>query len=307
MRTWSRRSFQSGLAASIATSRLFAARPKRKQHPDLRGKMGIVSASLSPHISDKPNENQIRLLDLPAVLKDDLGLEILDFNTANFPSLEPDYIEKLRAAVEKSGCTATNLKLNQKVDMNSPDTETRAQAMAVYKKSIDAAKLLGCRWVRPLPRAETPDRVRHIDAFNDLIDYAGERGITVLIENFGWMMKDENSVVKLAGEIGADRISVGLDTGNWENNEIRYPALEKTFPLAVTCDFKARELTPNGADFDHSAYDLERCFQIGWDAGFRGPWAFEHGHKDFATAKQHLIWMREQVETWTKRAIQTAN
>ncbi len=69
--------------------------------------------------------------------------------------------------------------------------------MRVYKASIDAAALLGIRWVRPLPRSETPDSALLKTAFDELIEYAGERDITILIENFGWMMNDENSVVDL--------------------------------------------------------------------------------------------------------------
>ncbi len=284
-----RRQFTIGSLATAGLG-LSAAAPK-----ELAGKLGIVTASLSAHISKTPAAGKITLLDFPQFMNHELGLEIIDFNSANFPSFEPAYLEKLRVSIDKSNCTATNLKMNQKVDMNSSDPDTRAEAMRVYRKSIDAAQALGCRWVRPLPRSETPDMKAHIAAFNELIDYAGERGITVLIENFGWMMDDADSVVNLMNAIGRDRVGVGIDTGNWSSNKVRYAALEKTFPLAVTCDFKAKTLSKS---FEHSAYDLESCFKIGWDAGFRGPWCFEHGNRDFDTAKRELIWMREQMEGW---------
>ena len=175
--------------------------------------------------------------------------------------------------------------MNQKVDMASEDEAERNEAMRVYKASIDAAALLGIRWVRPLPRSETPDSALLKTAFDELIEYAGERDITILIENFGWMMNDENSVVDLVKTLGPNRVGVGIDTGNWSNNEVRYPALQKTFPIAVTCDFKAKTL---GANFEHAAYDLKRCFDTGWDAGFRGPWCLEHGHREFSMAKSGI-------------------
>ena len=203
----------------------------------------------------------------------------------NFHTYEPAHLEKLRANIEKFGCKATNLKMNQKVDMASEDEAERNEAMRVYKASIDAAALLGIRWVRPLPRSETPDSALLKTAFDELIEYAGERDITILIENFGWMMNDENSVVDLVKTLGPNRVGVGIDTGNWSNNEVRYPALQKTFPLAVTCDFKAKTL---GANFEHAAYDLKRCFDTGWDAGFRGPWCLEHGHREFSMAKSGI-------------------
>ena len=291
-----RRQFTLG---SLATAGVGASQSLAVGPPELAGKMGIVTASLSAHIAKTPTEAKMTLLDFPQFMQDDLGLEIIDFNTANFQSFEPNYIEKLRARIDKTKCIATNMKLNQKVDMCSPDPEKRAAAMTAFKKSIDAAKTLGCRWARPLPRPEKPDPALQKAAFDELIDYAGERGITILVENFGWMMSDENSVVDLVKTLGEKRVGVGLDTGNWTTNEVRYPALEKTFPLAVTCDFKAKTLTK---DFQHGAYELEKCFQIGWDSGFRGPWCFEHGNRNFSDAKRELIWLREQLEKWIAAA-----
>ena len=73
---------------------------------------------------------------------------------------------------------------------------------------------------------------------------------------------------RLLEDVGRN-IAACPDTGNWVSNEVRYKGLALTFPKAVTCDFKARELGPEG---QHAAYDLKRCFTIGWEAGFRGPW-----------------------------------
>ncbi len=271
--------------------------PQTVQIPELAGKLGIVTASLSSHIAPKPVKGKFTLLELPGILKNELDLEIVDFNTMNFPSFDQAYLEKLRDAVAKAGCTATNLKMNQKVNMDSTVPKERDEAMRVYKKSIDAAETLGLKWVRPLPRSETPAPGQHVSAFNELIDYAGERGITLLIENFGWMMKDPDSVVKLANKIGIDKVAIGPDTGNWSDNQTRYSGLKKTFPHAVTCDFKARTMDPEG---EHSVYDLKKCFQIGWSAGFRGPWNFEHAHRDRKQAFREIGMLRDWLRDWIK-------
>jgi len=262
-------------------------------HNTLGRKLGVVSASFGSHFSNKGGP--MSLIDFPKFLRDELDLEVIDFNSMNFDSFAPDYLDKLRTAVADAGCIATNLKMNQKVDMNSPKAETRAEAMRVFKQSIDAARHLGLRWVRPLPLSERPDMDRHVAAYRELIDYASERGITVLIENFGWMMDDPDSVITLADRIGRDKVGIGIDTGNWSDNEVRYPALEKTLPLAVTCDFKAKAMTEDG---EHPAYDLKRCFDIGWDAGFRGPWCFEHGGRDLKILKRNMGRLRDSLRGW---------
>ncbi|MDF1810657.1 MAG: sugar phosphate isomerase/epimerase [Verrucomicrobiales bacterium] len=265
----------------------------------LQKKTGIVTASLTPHFSSPQRPGKFTLLDFPQFAGEELGLEVIDFNTMNIFDYRPTYLDKLRASIAKHGCIATNLKMNQKVNMASPNPEHRHEAMRVYKRSIDAAQQLGCRWVRPLPQREKPDTALQKAAFDELIDYAGERKITVLVENFGWMMNDSDSVINLVENIGVDRVKVGIDTGNWTNNRIRYPALEKTFPHAVTCDFKAKEMTK---EFEHPTYDLKRCFTIGWNAGFRGPWCLEHGNRDFTKAKRELIQLRTLLVQWIAEA-----
>lgn len=218
--------------------------PQVTQAPALAGQVGIVTAILSRHMSEQPEPGKFTLLDLPKVLRDELDLTIIDYNSVNFPNFDPEMLEKLRANTDAAGCIATNLKMNQKVDMGSADAELREQALTVYRQSIDAAAWLGLRWVRPLPQPTNRHPQILIDSYRQLADYAAELGIAVLVENFGWMMKEPDSVSMLLEAIDRPgQVAGGIDTGNWSDNQVRYPALEKAMPLAVTCDFKAKGMT----------------------------------------------------------------
>ena len=99
---------------------------------------------------------------------------------------------------------------------------------------------------------------------------------------------------KLLDDIGHD-VAACPDTGNWDGNEVRYAALARLFPRAVTCDFKAGRLGPNG---EHPAYDLKRCFTIGWDSGFRGPWCLEHANTSRADLFRDLCLLRDLLRGW---------
>jgi hypothetical protein len=148
--------------------------------------------------------------------------------------------------------------------------------------------------VRPLPASTRPDLKIYAASYRELIAYAAPHGISLLIENFGWMQSDPDAipaVIKLVGQ----GLSAQPDTGNWDNDDARYTGLARAFPFAVSCDFKARALGPNG---EHDAYDLARCFAIGWDAGFRGPWCFEHTHKDLPALWRNLRSLRDQLRQW---------
>jgi len=258
---------------------------------------GITTSSLSRHLVANPGKGQFSLLQLPRILRDELDMKVIDLNTSSVASYEPAYLEKVREAARDAGCVLTNLKLNQRgLDMNSRDADVRQKALAEYKRSIEAASILGCRWARPLPLKETPDMKLHIAAYRELADFAAERDMEMLVENYQWMESDPNSVVTLIEKIGKG-VAACPDTGNWKDNATRYAGLKATFPIAVSCDFKARAISPDGS---HALYDLKRCFTIGWKTGYRGPWCLEHANPDRKALFRELALLRDQLRGWMK-------
>lgn len=262
---------------------------------ELAGAVGVTTSSFSGHLVTTSRRGGFTLLELPQIMRDELDLRVIDLNTTALVSREGAYLDRCREAAAKTGCVFTNLKMNQRdLDMNSPDAAVRTKALQEYKRSIDAASRLGCRWARPLPSRERPDLERHIAGYRELADYGAERGVELLVENFGWMESDPESVVKLVRDIGRN-VAACPDTGNWVNDEVRWAGLRATFPQAVTCDFKARELGPNG---EHELYDLKACFDLGHSAGFRGPWCLEHANRDRAKLLRELALLRDMLRRW---------
>jgi hypothetical protein len=269
---------------------------KSKPPVDLRGLIGVTTGSFQRNLSPTPAAGKLYFLDLPKIMRDELGMKVLDVMTASFPTMEPSYIDTFRSAAEKAGCIITNLKMNQPMnDIGSEDNDERRRAIDVYKRSIDDAERLGCRWVRPLPQSELASWDRYVDSYRELIDYAAPKGISLLVENYGWMKSKPEAIPSLIKAVGSG-LAACPDTGNW-TDEARYEGLEKAYPFAVTCDFKAFALDEQG---NHPAYDLHRCFQIGWDAGFRGPWCFEHFNGSFPTVLREMLQLKSMIEKWTR-------
>ena len=259
----------------------------------LEREVGITTGSFSPQLRENPA--RFRVPELLKIIRGELDMRVVDVYTPSLASMEPKYLDSVRSAAERAGCILTNLKLNQPgLEMGSRDTALRERSLAEYERSIDAAARLGMRWVRPLPSPARGDLKLIVAGYHRLMEYGGRRGIKLLVENFGWMQSDPEAVIKLLDAIGGD-IAASPDTGNWKNNDVRYAGLAKTFPRAVTCDFKARDLSPGG---EHKAYDLKRCFTIGWDAGFRGPWCLEHANADTKQLFSDLRLLRDQLHHW---------
>ena len=290
-----RRSFLKVAAGSTLLGVSVLAAEDKQPRESLAGEVGITTGSFMRHLSVEPQPGKLRLLDLPKIMRDDLGMRAVDLMTRTLASLEPDYLDQLRNRVEQAGCVLTNLKINREdLDLDSPDADKRAHAMQEYKRTIDAAARLGVRWVRPLPGKRRPDMDTHVAGYRELIDYAAPKGIQLLIENNGWMRDDPDAIPEMIRAVGRN-LAASPDTGNWSDNA-RYQGLAKAFPLAATCDFKALTLGPDG---QHEAYDLKRCFDIAWDAGFRGPWCLEHFHDDLASLFREFGQLRDLLKKWT--------
>lgn len=297
----SRRTFLQTSAASLAALPhcLAGDKPEAPRKDPLAGEVGITTSSLSGHVAPRPARGKITLLELPQILRDELDMRVIDLNTSTLASAEPAYLDKVRAAADRAGCVLTNLKMNQRgLDMNSRDKDVRNKALAIYKKSIDAASRLGLKWARPLPLKDMPDMAIHVAGYRDLADYAEKRNIQMLVENYGWMESDPQSVPKLVEAIDRN-VAVSPDTGNWKNDTVRYAGLTAAFPFAVTCDFKARKLGPQG---EHKLYDLKRCFDVGWKTGFHGPWCLEHANADRQVLFRELALLRDMLRGWMKDA-----
>jgi sugar phosphate isomerase/epimerase len=284
--------------SALATAGLLTRSPvlaadQKPKHPDLVGQMGITTGSFNRNIK----AGKFALIDLPKIMRDELDLKVIDLMTATFPYQDPKYCERFRKTAEDAGRIVTNLKMNLEVDLANPDEAGRKAAIAAFKEAVDSAALLGCRWVRPAPSGKAPDMKRLADGYRELIEYAAPKGISLLVENNAWLSNDPTAIPRVIETVGPG-VAAQPDTGNW-TAEARYEGLEKAYPLAVTCDFKAFELGPNG---EHEKYDLRRCFDIGWKAGYRGPWCFEHFHEELQQLLKEFALLRDLLRKWSKES-----
>lgn len=294
----SRRHFMraGGLACAAAATGAIDVRPASSRS-DLSGEIGITTSSIDAHIGSTSAGGKIAIMDLPRIMREELDMRVIDLNS-NTLAKAGARIEEFRRQVRKAGCVVTNLKMNQKgLDMNSPDKAVRTKALAVYKKSIEDAARVGSPWARPLPLPPLPDMRIHVDSYRALADHGGKHGVGMLVENYGWMQADPDSVPRLIERIDRD-VKATPDTGNWNSDEIRYEGLRRAFPHAISCDFKAKAMGPQG---EHKAYDLKRCFDVGWKSGFRGPWCLEHANRDRAKLFAELRLLRDSIREWTRQ------
>jgi len=289
-----RRFFEIGASWLVTSTALRGAQPAR--HPPLPDVIGINTVCFSRQQRATDPAQRIDPYDLPQLVRDEFDLRVLDLVSTMLNTRERGPLEKFRARAERAGCVISNLKINlPNVRYDSDDAATRRQGLDEYKRWIDAAVVLGARWVRPFPAGTKPRWETLVASFTELADYSATRGITLLVENYRWLETEPDAIPQLVMALNG-RVRAQPDTFNWVDDPTRRSGLAKAFPLAVSCDFKVRDLGPHN---EHPAYDLRAAFDIGHKAGFRGLWAIEHVNEDKAGLLHDLKWITRQLRDWT--------
>lgn len=300
----SRRQFIATGAALVGAATL-RAKGSLPQNPAWAGEVGITTSTVFRQMAAGRADRTFGLLDLPKFVRDELGMKVIDLNSGTLVTHDSAQLDKFRSALDAAGCVISNLKVNNQVlsvkvqdlQFEHADPEIRAKSMEGYRDWIRAGSRVGARWVRPFPADTAPDFKTAVASLTELADFAESQKMSVILENAGWMGADPENIPKLIEATGG-RLGTQPDTGSWDPS-LRERGLARTFPYAVSCDFKFGKLGPHG---EHKAYDLKRCFELGWQAGFRGPWVLEHTNENTKELVHDLTWVRDQLKTWMREA-----
>ena len=269
------------------------------KHAPLNDFVGVNTSSFSRQNRASEPAKRIDPFDVPRVMREELDLRIIDLVSTMLNTRDHGPLERFRAQAERAGCVIINLKVNiPDLRYDSDDAAARRHAIQEYKLWIDAAAVLGARWVRPFPAATQPRWEILVAGYSELADHAATHGITVLVENYRWLETQPDAIPRLVAALKG-RIRGQPDTFNWVDHPTRLLGLAKAFPLAASCDWKVRDLGPNG---EHPAYELRPCFELGRKAGFRGPWCIEHINDDKAALLRELRSITGQLRAWTADA-----
>jgi sugar phosphate isomerase/epimerase len=295
---WSRRTFLHFGAIGLTAATVRAANPPRR--PPLEELVGVNTSSFARQNRATETAQRIDPFDVPRILRDEVDVRVIDLVSTMLGTRDHTTLARFRAEADRHGCVITNLKVNDRtLAFESEDAAARRHALDEYKRWIEAAAVLGVRWLRPFPAAATPPKWETLVAsYRELAEHAESHGILLLIENYRWLEDQPDAIPRLVRDLPG-RVAAQPDTLNWVNDDVRRRGLELAFPHAVSADFKVRELGPND---EHPAYDLRACFELGRRAGFRGPWCIEHVHADRATLLRELRHIAEMLRTWAARA-----
>jgi hypothetical protein len=215
------------------------------------------------------NPGTLDLLDVPTALAEH-GFSTMELCHFHVPSREPEYLSRLRAAIEGAGIELWNLLIDDG-DIVHPEYGDRDRDWVLGW--VDTAAELGARCVRVIggKQEPTPEMLaRSREQLLHLMVDGYVRGVRVMTENwFKTLSRPEHVEAVCAG--AQETIGLCLDFGNW-GGPTKYDDLAAIAPFAESCHAKCQ--FENGVPDET---DYRRCLSLLDAVDYSGPLTLVHG------------------------------
>jgi sugar phosphate isomerase/epimerase len=198
------------------------------------------------------------------------------------------WLEKLASKMVATGTHCQHISNNAPRDICDPDPEKRKAGIAVAKKWLDGAKMLGTKSMRvnsggprltpgavaiagDYPKADDLAKLlaNCIESFKEMADYGGKAGVKVTLENHWGLTANPMNIRIIVDEVKNPFCEASPDFCNWEHEYLMYNGLKALAPYAHTNV--------------HAKYwsrwkdnDVRRSVKIMNDGGFKGTFALEY-------------------------------
>lgn len=183
-----RRTFLGGAGALVLASTANAMGTR----PALR-RIGFSSVSIRNLLpfrlpgAPPPAKAAMSLLDAPAFAATKVGLRNLEVWNLQFEDTSDDYCRRLRDAAARAKVRITNVQVDGRMDLGSPDADERARSVAEARQWLDRTALIGARSMRVNFSAMAPKTPFAVgpaaQSLRELAIYGKSRGVMVLTEN----------------------------------------------------------------------------------------------------------------------------
>jgi sugar phosphate isomerase/epimerase len=181
-----------------------------------------------------------------------LGVDGVEMYPGFFESFEPDYLERLRAQLDRFALEAPMMCASP--DFTIPDREARRAEIEREKQIIDVTAALGGRFCRVLSGQQRQEITREegvrwtVECITSLLDYAASRNVVLTMENHykdGYWRYPEfaqhlDVFLEIIKQIDSPWFGVNYDPSN--------AIIAGEDPLAVLAAVKQRVITMHASD-----------------------------------------------------------
>lgn len=227
------------------------------------GGMRVTEPGDSPNGFPTTHKSALPLLELPRQVAHH-GIETLELCHFHLPSTESEYLAQLREQLELNRIELWSLLIDGG-NLNGPQTKRDFEWICRW---IEVAAELGARNTRVIAGQGPPTNENlcaSIKQLGRLADFASERGVRLMTENWFSTMGTPASVRRVLDELNG-KVDLCLDFGNWSGMG-KYSDFVSIAKYATSCHARA--------DFGMSGLldegDFRRCLTLMAASDFHGP------------------------------------
>ena len=217
---------------------------------------------------------QMKLKDFAAHTITKFGVNKIEPWSWHFRSLERNYLEELRLAVQKAGGSIVNIAVDGAHSVYSGDKAERENAIEFGKKWIDAAVAIGSPSIRThIAKAKDrePDVESAAESLRRMAEHSATNNVVVHLENDDPVTEDPFFIVKVIEKANTPWLRALPDFANTVatgKGEYAYDGLRAMFSHAYgICHIKEVEANDDGRLF---RADLPRTFGILKASNYKG-------------------------------------
>ena len=184
-----------------------------------------------------------KTLDFPKIAREDFGLNGIEFVNTLFEVPTVEYLNILKSSASDNGVEMVLIMVDDEGDGCASTKNERRQFGINHRKWIDIAHYLGCHAIRTNCRSNEnisrEDSLKWaIESYHDLLQYASDANINVLIENHGGVSNDPDFMTALVKEVDHPLFGTYPDWREPSNDFDNYAYLQKTIPYAKGMSYR---------------------------------------------------------------------
>ncbi len=267
-----RRDFLRTSAAAVAA--LGAARYALAEVKPPLFKISLAEWSLHRTLFAKKITN----LDFPRLAKSEFGIDACEYVNQFWMDKATDaaYLAELKKITDSEGITNVLIMCDNEGDLGDADEAKRNKAVDNHRKWLEAAKALGCHFIRVNARstgAYNDQMERAADGLRQLCERATPLGLNVIVENHGGLSSNGAWLAATIKKVGLKNCGTLPDFGNFTVDKAkseeydRYKGVEEMMPFAKGVSAKSNTFDEKG---NETQTDYRRMMKIVLAANYHG-------------------------------------
>jgi sugar phosphate isomerase/epimerase len=228
-------------------------------------------------VSRRKPGGKLTLQDFAATLVEKFDVYGIEPWSPHFESVEPAYVTELAGAFQKAGLKVVNIPCDVPVKLCGT-AEQRDAALAIYRKWVDAAVILGAPSIRvhcPMG-ADAADISCAVTGLKTLAEYGASKQIVINLENDNPKSEDPERIVKVIEAAGTPYLRALPDFCNsmliHDDQDYNARSLAALYPLAYNISHVKDVESSDGKAY---RVDVDRIFAIAKKAKYRGYFSME--------------------------------